>query len=124
MSLAPTDGVNGSAAALMAAHQGRFDELSATAWVEERLALLTERAAGGDVRLSVSSGCAAAGAATHVRTQAQAAQQALARWHAGTGPRCEACDEVIAFDRLESLVAAVRCASCAPRTPVDTRWCR
>lgn len=116
--------MNGSAAALTAAHPGRFDQLAATAWVEERLALLTERAAGGDVHLSVSSGCAAAGAAAHVRVQAEAAQRALARWHAGTGPRCEACDGVIALDRLESLLAAVRCASCAPRTPVDTRWCR
>ncbi len=116
--------MNGSAAALMTAHPGRFDELSATAWVQERLALLADRTAGGDVHLSVSSGCAAAGAATHSRAQAEAAQQALARWHAGTGPRCEACDRVIALDRLESLVAAVRCAGCAPRTAVDTRWCR
>lgn len=86
--------------------------------------MLGERAAGGDVHLSVSSGCAAAGAATHVRAQAEAAQEALARWSAGTGPQCEVCGAVIAFDRLSSLVAAVRCAGCAPRTAVDTRWCR
>jgi len=55
---------------------------------------------------------------------ADAASHALSRLDAGVGPRCESCDEVLAFDRLETAPAAVRCTGCVPPHDPDTRWCR
>ncbi len=116
--------------ALLRAYPGRFAPVAAQAWVRARRQLLTDRLAGTTrvglsvVGLAVSSGCAATGARSHARGLADDAEHALARLEAGLGPRCEVCDEVLSFDRLDSAPAAVRCTGCVRSYQLDTRWCR
>ena len=116
--------------ALLRAYPGRFAPAAAQAWVQARRQLLTDRLAGTTqlglavVGLAVSSGCAATGARSHAQTLADDAAHALARLEAGLGPRCEVCDEVLVFDRLDSAPAAVRCTGCVRAYRLDTRWCR
>ena len=107
--------MSAAADALLRAYPGRFTPAAAQAWVRARRQLLTDR---------VSSGCAATGARSHSRGLADDAAHALARLEAGLGPRCEVCDEVLVFDRLDSAPAAVRCTGCARAYQLDTRWCR
>ena len=114
-----------AAAALLSAYPGRFTPADAEAWVAAKRQLLLDRSRPGpDLGLAVSSGCAATGARAHAREMADAASHALSRLDAGVGPRCESCDEVLAFDRLESAPAAVRCTGCVRPYDPDTRWCR
>jgi hypothetical protein len=111
--------------ALLAAYPGRFTAASATAWVRERRARLTERAGPRtDHGLAVSSGCAASGAHSHVQVVAAEAAHALRRLDAGLGPVCDRCASVLAYERLDGAPAAVRCTRCTAPSTADTRWCR
>ena len=99
--------------------------VDAPAWVAARRALLVARAAGSaDVGLAVSSGCAASGARTHAGVLADDAAHALARLDAGTLTRCEVCDALLPWERLDAAPAAVRCTGCARADAFDDRWCR
>lgn len=114
-----------AADALVRAYPGRFGRAAAEAWVAARRQLLADRCAGNaDLGLAVSSGCAATGARTHAQGLAEDAAHALRRLEAGLGPQCEACDEVLDVDRLDSAPAAVRCTGCVRAYDLDTRWCR
>ncbi|MCW2606823.1 MAG: hypothetical protein JWO60_1516 [Frankiales bacterium] len=107
--------------ALLRDHPG----VDAEGWVAARRALLTARCLpDADRGLAVSSGCAAGGARTHAHVLAEDAARALQRLDAGLLTRCEACGQVLPWDRLDSAPAAVTCTGCARRDVFDTRWCR
>ena len=100
-------------------------DVDAEAWVAARRALLLARSAGSpDVALAVSSGCAASGARTHAGVLADDAAHALARLDAGTLTRCETCDALLPFARLDAAPVATRCTGCVRPDAFDTRWCR
>ncbi len=102
-----------------------YPAIDAAAWVAARRELLEARCRpDADRGLAVSSGCAAGGARTHAQTLRDDAEHALSRLEAGLLPRCEACGQVLPWDRLESAPAAVTCTGCARPDRFDTRWCR
>jgi len=111
--------------ALLLAYPGRFTLVTATSWVQARRDLLAARVApGADRSLAVSSGCASTGVHLHGAAVSRDATHALRRLDAGLGSACEQCGATLVFERLDGVPAAVRCTGCAPRSAVDTRWCR
>lgn len=93
-------------------------------WVRARRAALVERLASSDRRLSVSSGCAASGAARHADEVESRAALALERLDAGLAGCCQDCGQPISRERLDALLTVTRCVPCAGPGTVDTRWCR
>lgn len=93
-------------------------------WVRSRRRALVERLASHDLTIAVSSGCAASGAARHAGEIEARAARALERLLAGLAETCEECGGPIPRERLEAVLTATRCVSCAGPGTVDTRWCR
>ncbi len=93
-------------------------------WTQARRTALLARLASSDRSLSVSSGCAASGAARHAEDVESRAALALARLEAGLAEACEDCGGPIARERLDLVLTATRCIACAGPGTVDTRWCR
>lgn len=103
------------------------DDRRAAAWVALRRDRLLERTLDDShASQSVSSGCAATGAARHRTALTEQAGLALQRLDDGSLVDCAGCGTRLDFERLDAAPAVVACAACRRRTAAapDTRWCR